>query len=88
MSSKVAVLKPAGTEPVKEVVDCLERLLAEAKAGTLRSFSYAVVRTGSAIGTGWMLDPKAPDSLTLGASIGHLNHRYYAMLTETSKPAE
>lgn len=85
--SNVALLKPAQNEPVPEIVANLERLLEEAKAGTLRSFSYAVVRTGGVIGTGWQLDQKAPDSLSLAASIGHLNHRYFAMLTETSKPS-
>lgn len=83
--SNVALLKPAQNDPVPEIVANLERLLEEAKAGMLRSFSYAVVRTGGEIGTAWVFDPKAPDSLALGASVGHLHHRYFAMLTETSK---
>lgn len=60
-------------EPVAEVVETLETLLAEAKAGNMRAFAYAVTRA-SGVATGW--DGDAGTKYELAAAIMALQHRY------------
>lgn len=52
---KVVALRGATIihEPVPNVVEALEGLLARAKDGSLRAIAYAVVRVDGTVGTGW-----------------------------------
>ena len=63
-------------EPSVQIVETLERLLADAKSGELIGLGYATVLRTKAIGTGW--DGEAAEGLryTLGSAIHLLDHRY------------
>lgn len=71
----------------ESIVETLEILLAEARAGTLVGLAYATVRTSGAVnnwtlGTGW--DGEAADGLRyrLGSAIHMLDHRYTMAMLE------
>lgn len=55
MSENVISLKEARIEPIAEVVDALEGMLAEARAGTLRGYAIVTVGTESTHGTQFIL---------------------------------
>jgi hypothetical protein len=70
-------------EPSEGVVEDLEKLLAEAKEGTLIAFAYASVRdcgepTNPVCGTGWA--GAGGTKYPLGATIAMLNQRYVGAL--------
>ena len=62
-------------EPVAEIVETLEMLLAQAKAGDIRALAYAITRASS-VSTGW--DGDAGPKYELAAAIMALQHRYTA----------
>lgn len=46
--------EPAGPQPVAEVVESLERLLEEAKDGSLLSLAWVVTRTSGRVAFSWL----------------------------------
>lgn len=67
------------TDPFPGLVEELERLLAEAKAGTLRAAAWAVVRSDgispdAEVATGWAR--AGGTSFALSAAIARLTHRW------------
>lgn len=74
------------TEPVPDVVETLERLLAEAKAGHIRGIAYAVATTlaGEGTGTGW--DMAGGQKHVMAAAVMMLHHRFAEALQSLSVP--
>lgn len=66
-------------EPNKDIIEDLERLLAEAKAGQLEAIAYCTVRQG-ALGTGWVGGSGTRSAVS--SAILMLSHRYAAALLE------
>lgn len=64
-------------EPNKNIIDELERLLAEAKAGQLDAIAYCAVRQRT-IGTGWAGGSGARSAIS--SAILMLSHRYAGAL--------
>lgn len=78
-----AVLRvPVADEPVLELVERLERLLAEARTGELRGIGYAAIR-GGRIATGWWWGDGVTNTDAI-AAVSVLQHEYVA---ETLRPA-
>jgi hypothetical protein len=67
------------TDPFPALVEELERLLAEAKSGTLRAAAWAIVRTDgmspdAEVATGWA--QAGSTNFALSAAIARLTHRW------------
>jgi hypothetical protein len=77
---------PSPLEPVDGVIEDLERLLAEAKAGTLVAFAYVSVKRDEVLGTGWAGGHGTRH--LLGSGVGMLHHRYTACLLERTDDPE
>lgn len=86
--SNLAILRPAQPQAVPEVVAFLERLLEEAKDGTIRSFAYAAAKVGNETGTGWVMDPNGAETHVLNSAISIVQHRFLMNVCEASRPAE
>ena len=56
----LATGKPAA-EPVEAIVEVLEWLLRDARAGTLRGFAYVSLHGGHRVGSGWEYARTTPD---------------------------
>ena len=67
-------------QPNQDLIDTLERLLAEAKSGDLRALAIATVREGNITGTGW--DGSDGTRHPLSSAIMMLHSRYASALME------
>jgi hypothetical protein len=64
-------------EPVAEIVETIESLLARARAGDIQAFAFALAHTeGNGFANGW--DGNAGTRDQLGSAIAHLSHRYFS----------
>lgn len=63
-----------GHGPLPELVETLEGLLEDARAGRLHGLAYCTVREGGEIGTGW--DGGHGTRFPLGAAVSILSVRY------------
>jgi hypothetical protein len=66
---------PHGLLPVADIVEKLERLLAQAKRGDIRALGIVAVRAGCTVSTQFSLGPDA-NNHELMAGITYLQHRY------------
>lgn len=73
-------------EPVDDVIEVLEDLLARAKAGDLTGIAYALTEKDGKQGTGWV--GAAGTRHPLGTALMMLNHRYSQGLLETATKVE
>ena len=60
-------------EPDKALIDKLEALLVDARAGHLRAMGYVLVKSNRLVGTGWI---GRADSHDMTAGVASLFHRY------------
>lgn len=67
-------------QPHAPTVALLEELLAQARAGDVTDFAYALVRRGRVAGQGWERAPET-DGNTLMAAIAYLHHRFAENMT-------
>lgn len=67
-------------QPVEDIVELLERLLEEAKAGDIRGIAYAISLNNGCKATGWEEADGSRDPLC--TAIGILQHRYLAGLLD------
>jgi hypothetical protein len=75
MSNVVALGRvAAGNEPVQEVIDVLEMMLARAKAGELRAFAYAHIDGGGYGTTGWVIG-----TVDAGVLVGAVTRLHYKL---------
>ena len=65
-------------DPDPEIVEKLETLLEEARAGQLTGLAYAVTRPGGAVGTAWT--GQYGTTFSLGGAISMLQLRYAEMM--------
>ncbi|MBS7703307.1 hypothetical protein [Chelatococcus asaccharovorans] len=72
-------VRPAG-EPDPEMVQILEKLLAQARRGEIAAIGYAVVAPNTEIATGWL--GLSGTRYTLGGAIGMLELRYRHALVQ------
>ena len=70
-------------DPCPEIVETLERLLAEAKSGDLRGIAYAACKIGDVTATGW--DGADGARHPLSTAIAVLSSRYSRALYEASE---
>lgn len=64
--------------PSTEIIEQLERLLVDARAGRIIGLAYAVAHEGGSQGTGWC--GEAGSRHPLGTAVMMLSHRYAAGL--------
>ena len=63
-----------GKAPAENIVERLERLLAEARAGEIRAFAYAYVDQRNAVFDSWVTAPDEPTGHQLIAGVIYLQH--------------
>ncbi|MGE0233242.1 MAG: hypothetical protein AB7O39_00825 [Flavobacteriaceae bacterium] len=66
--------------PCHDLIETLERLLADAREGSLRALAYATVRKGTLCGAGW--DGAPGSKFPLGAAVSILAARYPNWMVE------
>lgn len=76
---------PLDAQPVETLIEDLEAILVEARAGTIRAMAAAVVRQGGVIGSFWVRPPGAEHGHDLAAAVNYLNHRYCASMMDSSR---
>ena len=69
---------PEGSPPVPDVIETLERILAEAREGRVRAIGLAIVRCNAETATCFACDPDEAVSHYMTAATAYLHTRYVA----------
>ncbi|MCB1477074.1 MAG: hypothetical protein H6883_08065 [Rhodobiaceae bacterium] len=77
---KVDGAADSGDAPCEDLIDTLQRLLEDARDGSLRAIAYATVRQGTLCGAGW--DGAPGSKFPLGAAVSILAARYPNWMVE------
>lgn len=85
MSNIVALGRIVATnEPVQDIIEELEMLLARAKVGELRAFAYAHVDGGSFSSTGWVAG--TVDAVVLVGAVTRLHYKLNKSWDDAASP--